>query len=207
MTAKEARTLSAVLRAGALPVAVRVVEEVSIGPSLGSDSIRRGMMSIAIGFGLILIYMFVLYRRLGIVANVALLINMLIIVGSLVALRAVLTMAGIAGVVLSIGMAVDSNILIFERIKEEKRTGKSSLAAVRAGYERCLAVITDTNATTFVVGLILLVVGSGPFVGFAVTLVLGIAATVYCVLVPSRFLLERGGFWRFIPVRASEAEK
>ncbi len=207
MTAKEAKTLAAVLRAGALPVAVKVAEEVSIGPSLGSDSIRRGMMSVVIGFGLILIYMFVLYRRLGVVANVALIVNMLIIVIGLIAFGAVLTMAGIAGVVLSIGMSVDSNILIFERIKEEKRAGKSSLAAVRAGYERCLAVITDTNATTFVVGLILLVVGSGPFVGFAITLVLGIAATVYCVLIPSRFLLERGGFWRFIRVRALEEGK
>lgn len=199
ITSKEAKTLSAVLRAGALPVAVKVAEETSIGPSLGSDSIRRGMMSLAIGFCLILIYMVVLYRRLGLVAVIALLVNMLIIVGSLIALRAVLTMAGIAGVVLTIGMAVDSNIIIFERIKEEKRSGKPSLAAVRAGYERSLPVIADTNAVTFVTALILLLVGSGPFIGFAITLALGIVATVYCALVPSRILLERGGFWRYIP--------
>jgi preprotein translocase subunit SecD len=104
-------------------------------------------------------------------------------------------------------MAVDSNIIIFERIKEEKRAGKPSLAAVRAGYERSLPVITDTNAVTFVTALILLLVGSGPFVGFAITLALGIVATVYCALVPSRFLLERGGFWRFIPVRLPEGTK
>ncbi len=199
MTTKEARTLAAVLRAGALPVSVRVVEETSIGPSLGSDSIRRGMMSMAIGFCLILIYMLILYRRLGLVAVVALLINMLIVVGSLIALGAVLTMAGIAGVVLTIGMAIDSNIIIFERIKEEKRAGKPSLAAVRAGYERSLPVIADTNAVTFVTALILLLVGSGPFIGFAITLALGIAATVYCALIPSRLLLERAGFWRYVP--------
>jgi preprotein translocase subunit SecD len=207
MGANEAKRLAAVLRAGALPVSVRIAEETSIGPSLGSDSIGRGMMSMAIGFGLILIYMLVLYRRLGLVAVIALLINMLMIVGSLVALRAVLTMAGIAGVVLTIGMAVDSNIIIFERIKEERRAGKSPQAAVRAGYERSLAVITDTNAVTFVTALILLLVGSGPFVGFAITLALGIVATVYCALVASRFLLERGGFWRFIPVRVQEGTK
>jgi preprotein translocase subunit SecD len=206
MTTKEARALAAVLRAGALPVSVRVVEETSIGPSLGSDSIRRGMMSMAIGFCLILIYMLILYRRLGLVAVVALLVNMLIVVGSLIALGAVLTMAGIAGVVLTIGMAVDSNIIIFERIKEEKRAGKPSLAAVRAGYERSLPVIADTNAVTFVTALILLLVGSGPFIGFAITLALGIAATVYCALIPSRLLLERAGFWRFVPGPKAEAK-
>jgi preprotein translocase subunit SecD len=204
MDAKEAKRLAAVLRAGALPVSVRIVEETNVGPSLGSDSIRRGMMSMAIGFVLVLIYMFVLYRRLGTVANVALLFNMLITIGGLIAFGAVLTMAGVAGVVLTIGMSVDSNIIIFERIKEERRAGKPPLAAVRAGYERSLAVITDTNATTFVVALILLFVGSGPFRGFAITLALGIAGTVYCVLIPSRFLLEQGGFWRFIPFRTAQ---
>jgi uncharacterized membrane protein YdfJ with MMPL/SSD domain len=141
----------------------------------------------AIGFGLILIYMLILYRRLGLVAVIALLVNMLIIVGSLIALRAVLTMAGIAGVVLTIGMAVDSNIIIFERIKEEKRAGKPSLAAVRAGYERSLPVIADTNAVTFVTALILLLVGSGPFIGFAITLALGIVATVFALSSPAAF--------------------
>ena len=204
MDANESKRLAAVLRAGALPVSVRIAEETSIGPSLGSDSIRRGMMSMAIGFVLVLIYMFVLYRRLGAVANIALLFNVLITVGGLIAFGAVLTMAGIAGIVLTIGMSVDSNIIIFERIKEERRTGKTALAAVRSGYERSLAVITDTNATTFVTALILLFVGSGPFRGFAITLALGIAGTVYCVLIPSRFLLERAGFWRFIPFKVAE---
>ncbi len=207
MGANEAKRLAAVLRAGALPVSVRIAEETSIGPSLGSDSIRRGMMSMAIGFALILVYMFVLYRRFGAVANIALVINMLFIMGGLIAFGAVLTMAGIAGIVLTIGMTVDSNIIIFERIKEERRAGKSPLAAVRAGYERSLAVITDTNVTTLVTAGILLLVGSGPFRGFAITLALGIVGTVYCALVPSRFLLERGGFWRFIPVRLPEGTK
>jgi preprotein translocase subunit SecD len=207
MGANEAKRLAAVLRAGALPVSVRIAEETSIGPSLGSDSIRRGMMSMAIGFALILVYMLVLYRRFGAVANIALVINMLFIIGGLIAFGAVLTMAGIAGIVLTIGMTVDSNIIIFERIKEERRAGKSPLAAVRAGYERSLAVITDTNVTTLVTAAILLLVGSGPFRGFAITLALGIIGTVYCALVPSRFLLERGGFWRFIPVRLPEGTK
>jgi preprotein translocase subunit SecD len=207
MGANEAKRLSAVLRAGALPVSVRIAEETSIGPSLGSDSIRRGMMSMAIGFALILVYMFVLYRRFGAVANIALIINMLFIMGGLIAFGAVLTMAGIAGIVLTIGMTVDSNIIIFERIKEERRAGKSPLAAVRAGYERSLAVITDTNVTSLVTAGILLLVGSGPFRGFAITLALGIVGTVYCALVPSRFLLERGGFWRFIPVRLPQEAK
>jgi preprotein translocase subunit SecD len=121
MGANEAKRLAAVLRAGALPVSVRIAEETSIGPSLGSDSIRRGMMSMAIGFALILVYMFVLYRRFGAVANIALVINMVFIMGGLIAFGAVLTMAGIAGIVLTIGMTVDSNIIIFERIKEERR--------------------------------------------------------------------------------------
>jgi len=207
MGANEAKRLAAVLRAGALPVSVRIAEETSIGPSLGSDSIRRGMMSMAIGFALILVYMFVLYRRFGAVANIALTINMVFIIGGLIAFGAVLTMAGIAGIVLTIGMTVDSNIIIFERVKEERRAGKSPLAAVRAGYERSLAVITDTNVTTLVTAGILLLVGSGPFRGFAITLALGIIGTVYCALVPSRFLLERGGFWRFIPVRLPEGTK
>ena len=207
MTGKESKTLAAVLRAGALPVSVQIVEETSIGASLGSDSIRHGMMSMAIGFVLILIYMFVLYRRMGTVANAALLINMVIIIGGLIAFGAVLTMAGIAGIVLTIGMTVDSNIIIFERIKEERRTGKTPIAAVRSGYERSLAVITDTNVTTLVTAAILLIVGSGPFRGFAITLALGIVGTVYCALVPSRFLLERAGFWRFIPVRMPQPQK
>jgi preprotein translocase subunit SecD len=207
MGANEAKRLAAVLRAGALPVSVRIAEETSVGPSLGSDSIRRGMMSMAIGFSLILVYMFVLYRRFGAVANIALVINMLFIMGGLIAFGAVLTMAGIAGIVLTIGMTVDSNIIIFERIKEERRAGKSPLAAVRAGYERSLAVITDTNVTSLVTAGILLLVGSGPFRGFAITLALGIVGTVYCALVPSRFLLERGGFWRFIPVRLPQGAK
>jgi preprotein translocase subunit SecD len=207
MGANEAKRLAAVLRAGALPVSVRIAEETSIGPSLGSDSIRRGMMSMAIGFALILVYMFVLYRRFGAVANIALVINMVFIMGGLIAFGAVLTMAGIAGIVLTIGMTVDSNIIIFERIKEERRAGKSPLAAVRSGYERSLAVITDTNVTTLVTAAILLLVGSGPFRGFAITLALGIVGTVYCALVPSRFLLERGGFWRFIPVRLPAGAK
>ena len=156
MTGKESTTLAAVLRAGALPVSVQIVEETSIGASLGSDSIRHGMMSMAIGFVLILIYMFVLYRRMGTVANAALLINMVIIIGGLIAFGAVLTMAGIAGIVLTIGMAVDANVLIYERIREELAKGKSLRGAIDAGYARAFGTIFDSHVTTLISSIILI---------------------------------------------------
>ncbi|MEW5826044.1 MAG: protein translocase subunit SecD [Candidatus Bipolaricaulota bacterium] len=201
MTRDDARILAAVLRAGALPVSVRIAEEVTIGPSLGSDSIRRGLMALAIGFSLILVYMMLYYRRLGIVANLALLLNMVFIGTGLILTRAVLTLPGIAGVILTIGTAVDSNIIIFERVKEERRTGKPPLASVRAGYERSLAVLVDANVTTLITAAILLFLGTGPVRGFAITLAIGVVGTVYCALVATRLMLEKGGFYRFIPVR------
>ena len=203
--AEEARILAIALRAGALPVAVRVAEETTIGPTLGDDSIRRGMMTIAIGFLLILIYMMVFYRVLGVVANLALILNMLIIFGALVLFRAVLTLPGIAGIILTIGMTVDANVIIFERIKEERRTGKSPLAAVRSGFEKSLSTLLDANITTLITALILLLLGTGPIRGFAITLGIGVIGSLFCALVASRLLLEKGGFSNFIPARVVEA--
>jgi len=204
-TTDEAKILAIALRAGALPTAVTVVEEESVGPTLGSDSIRRGMMTIVIGVVLILVYMMVLYRALGVVANIALVLNMLIVFGSLVLFRAVLTLPGIAGIILTIGMTVDANVIIFERIKEERRMGKSPLAAVRTGFEKSLSTLLDANLTTLLVAVILLLLGTGPIRGFAVTLGIGVVGSLFCALVASRLLLEKAGFAEFIPVRVTQA--
>ena len=198
---EEARILAIALRAGALPVAVTVAEETTVGPTLGDDSIRRGMMTIVIGFILILVYMLAFYRGLGIVANLALILNMLIVFGALIVFRAVLTLPGIAGIILTIGMTVDANVIIFERVKEERRTGKSPLASVRAGFEKSLSTLFDANITTLFMAVILLLLGTGPIRGFAITLGIGIVGSLFCALVASRLLMEKGGFSKFIPAR------
>ena len=205
-TSDEARILAIALRAGALPVAVTVVEETTIGPTLGTDSIRRGMMTIAIGFLLILVYMMVFYRMLGLVANLALILNMLIIFGALVIFRAVLTLPGIAGIILTIGMTVDANVIIFERVKEERRTGKSPLASVRSGFEKSLSTLFDANITTLFMAVILLLLGTGPIRGFAITLGIGITGSLFCALIASRLLLEKAGFANFIPAHVVHEE-
>jgi len=202
-TKEEATRIAIVLRAGALPVAVKVVEENTVGPTLGNDSIRRGMMTIVIGFVIILLYMPIYYRMLGIVADAALVLNMLIIFGSLVVFHATLTLPGIAGIILTIGMTVDANVIIFERIKEERRTGKSPLAAVRTGFEKSLSALLDANVTTVLTAFILLLVGTGPVKGFAITLGIGVIGSLYCALVASRLLLEKAGFAEHIPVKVA----
>ena len=201
---EDARILAVVLRAGALPVSIRIADEETVGPSLGADSIRRGMMTIVIGFLLILVYMFVFYRVLGAVANIALVLNMLIVFAALVLFRAVLTLPGIAGIILTIGMTVDANVIIFERIKEERRTGKSPLAAVRSGFEKSLSTLLDANITTLITALILLLLGTGPIRGFAITLGIGVVGSLFCALVASRMLLEKAGFAEFIPVKVAQ---
>jgi len=200
----EAKILAIALRAGALPVAVRIAEESTVGPTLGSDSIRRGMMTIVIGFVLILVYMIVFYRVLGTVANAALILNMLIVFGALVLFRAVLTLPGIAGIILTIGMTVDANVIVFERIKEERRTGKSPLAAVRSGFEKSLSTLLDANITTLITAVILLLLGTGPIRGFAITLGIGVVGSLFCALVATRLLLEKAGFSGFIPAQVAE---
>ncbi len=202
-TKEEATRIAIVLRAGALPVAVKVVEENTVGPTLGNDSIRRGMMTIVIGFILIVLYMPLYYRLLGLVADAALILNMLILFASLVIFHATLTLPGIAGIILTIGMTVDANVIVFERIKEERRTGKSPLAAVRAGFEKSLSTLLDANITTLLTALILLLVGTGPVKGFAITLGIGVVGSLYCALVASRLLLEKAGFAEHVPVRVA----
>jgi preprotein translocase subunit SecD len=206
-TQEEARILAVVLRAGALPVAVKVNEETTVGPTLGNDSIRRGTMTIVIGFLLILVYMMLFYRTLGIVANLVLILNMFVLFGAMVLFGAVLTLPGIAGVILTIGMSVDANVIIFERIKEEKRAGKSPLAAVRSGFERSMSTLIDANLTTLIVAVILLLLGTGPIRGFAITLGIGVVGSLYCALVAGRLLIEKAGFYHFIHVRGGQQQK
>ena len=203
---EEAEILAIALRAGALPVGINIAEETTVGPTLGADSIRRGMMTIVIGFVLILIYMFVFYRVLGFVGNFALILNMLIVFAALSIFGAVLTLPGIAGIILTIGMTVDANVIVFERVKEERRTGKSPLAAVRAGFEKSMSTLFDANITTLITAVILLLLGTGPIRGFAVTLGIGVLGSLFCALVASRLLMERAGFASFIPVKVIQEQ-
>lgn len=203
---EEVKILAIALRAGALPVGITIAEETTVGPTLGADSIRRGVMTISIGFVLILMYMFAFYRVLGVVANLALILNMLIVLAALNVFGAVLTLPGIAGIILTIGMTVDANVIIFERVKEERRTGKSPLAAVRAGFEKSMSTLFDANITTLITAFILLLLGTGPIRGFAVTLGIGVIGSLFCALVVSRLLLEKMGFSSFIPVKVIQEQ-
>src|SRR5438132_567693 len=170
----EAQDLANVLRNGALPAPLKLIEERTVGPSLGQDSIRRGVLSFVVGSALVILFMLVYYRGGGAIADGALLLNVLLLVGAFAAFGFTLSLPGIAGIVLTIGMAVDANVLILERIREELRLGKTPRAAIEAGYERAWYAIRDSNVTTFCSGLILFQFGSGPVRGFAVTLCLGI---------------------------------
>ena len=186
---QEATDLAIVLRAGALPAPLKILEERTVGPDLGADSVAQGKIAAAIGFVLVILFMAAAYGTFGLVADVALLVNLLVMAGVLSLFQATLTLPGIAGIVLTIGMAVDANVLVFERIKEEVRSGKTPFAAVEAGYKRALATIIDANVTTFIAALILFVLGSGPVKGFAVTLGIGIATSMFTALMLSRLLI------------------
>ncbi len=196
-TSQDARDLAIVLRAGALPAPVKVVEERSIGPSLGQDSVDQGMNSIIYGCIAVLIFMVVYYRMFGLVANVALIFNMLLIAAAMSMIGATLTLPGIAGIVLTIGMAVDANVLIFERIREELRLGKTRLAAIDGGYDKALSTIVDANITTLIAAIVLFQFGSGPVKGFAVTLSVGILASMFTAIMVTRAIVahtvEKGG--------------
>ena len=187
---KEARDLAIVLRAGALRAPVEIVEERTVGPSLGRDSIRQGIISFVVGGSLVILFMIVYYMGAGLVADVALIFNVLFLLAVLAGFKAVLTLPGIAGIVLTVGMAVDANVLISERIREELRAGKSPRAAVEAGYERALPAILDSNITTFLSGLILFQFGTGPIKGFAVTLCVGIFTTVLTAVYLTRIYYD-----------------
>jgi preprotein translocase subunit SecD len=187
-TLDEAKDLALVLRSGALPVPVSVEQERTVGPSLGRDSIDKGRRSMMIGAALVVVFMIVFYKFQGIIANISLALNMLFIMGFLSAFGVTLTLPGIAGLVLTLGMAVDGNIIIFERIKEEIKVGKSPLAAIDAGYSRSLWTILDSNITTLLTGLILFWFGTGPIKGFAATLSIGIISTVFSNVIVARMI-------------------
>ena len=187
-TPEEAEDLALVLRSGALPADLRILEERSVGPSLGHDSILRGIYASIMGLVLVVLGMLVFYRLSGINAIVCLGLNLAILMGALAYFRATLTLPGIAGVILTIGMAVDANILIFERIKEELRVGKTVRAAVDAGFGRVFSTILDTNITTLVAALFLFQFGTGPVRGFAVTLAVGLLANIFTATFVSKTL-------------------
>ncbi|HIF49938.1 MAG TPA: protein translocase subunit SecD [Thiotrichaceae bacterium] len=187
---KEARTLALLLRAGALAAPIYIIEERTVGPSLGQDSIDKGFKSVMIGFVLVLLFMAVYYRVFGLVANVALALNLILVVAMLSLLQATLTLPGIAGIVLTIGMAVDANVLIFERIREEIRNGNSPQASIHAGYEKAFSTIADANITTLIAALVLFSFGTGPVKGFAVTLSLGIISSMFTAIIVTRGLVN-----------------
>ncbi len=187
---KDARDLAIVLRAGALPAPVEIAEERTVGPSLGRDSIRQGNISFIVGGSLVILFMIAYYRGAGLLADVAVVFNILFLLAVLAGFKAVLTLPGIAGIVLTVGMAVDANVLINERIREELRGGKSPRAAIEAGYERALPAILDSNITTFLSGLILFQFGTGPIKGFAVTLCIGIVTTVLAAVYLTRIYYD-----------------
>ncbi len=186
----EARLLEIILEAGAMPAPVAIVEQRTVGPSLGEDSIRRGLNSMILAMGLTIIFMIVYYNTAGSIADLALLFNILFILGVLAGFQATLTLPGIAGIILTIGMAVDANVLIFERIREEQVTGKTLRAAIDSGYAKAFSAIFDANITTFMVGVILYNFGTGPVQGFALTLMIGIAASLFSAIVITRVIFD-----------------
>jgi preprotein translocase subunit SecD len=190
-TTEEARDLAIVLRSGALPAPLILEEERSVGPSLGSESIRAGILSMIVGGIIVLIFMAVYYRKAGVIADLALVVNILLIAGGLAAFQATLTLPGMAGIILTIGMAVDANVLIFERIREELHLGKPPRASVDAGYQRATLTIMDANITTLIAALVLFQFGTGPVKGFAVTLSLGVVASLFTALILTRAIFDQ----------------
>lgn len=189
-TMQEARQLAVVLRAGALPAPLAVMEERTVGPSLGAESIRKGVVSILIGFALIVVFMACYYRKSGVVAVFSLALNLVLLLACLSAFGATLTLPGLAGLALTVGMAVDSNVIIFERIRDELRNGSSRDAAVRGGFDKALSAIMDSNLTTLLSAALLYWFGTGPVRGFAVTLAVGIVTTVFCATFVSRLAFD-----------------
>ena len=187
---KEASNLALLLRAGALPAVIYPVEERTVGPSLGKENIKRGMVSLAVGMGLILVLMLAYYRLFGLVANIALFLNLILLSALLSLIGVTLTLPGIAAFVLTVGMAVDANVLIYERIREELRSGMSPQAAIHAGYDRAFATIIDANVTTLIVGIVLFAIGTGPIRGFAVILSLGLVTSMLTSVTYTRAIVN-----------------
>lgn len=190
LESREARDLSLLLRAGSLRAPVEIIEERTIGPSLGADNISQGFLSVKLGLALVLVFMVVYYRTFGLIANVALTVNLMMLIAVLSILQATLTLPGIAGIVLTVGMAVDANVLIFERIREELRNGNSVQASIHAGYEKAFSTITDANITTLIAAIVLFGLGTGPVKGFAVTLSIGILTSMFTAIVGTRAIVN-----------------
>jgi len=187
---REARDLALLLRAGALRAPMVIVEERTVGPSLGQENIDRGFLSVIVGFVLVLLFMAVYYKVFGLVANIALTLNLVLMVAILSIFQATLTLPGIAGIVLTVGMAVDANVLIFERIREEIRLGNTPQAAIYAGYEKAFGTIADANITTFIAAIVLFGFGTGPIQGFAVTLMIGIVSSMFTAIFGTRAIIN-----------------
>ncbi|MEM9704514.1 MAG: protein translocase subunit SecD, partial [Pseudomonadota bacterium] len=187
-SAEEASRIATLIQAGALPAPLQIVEQRSVGPDLGADSVRAGTLALIVGFIGVVVYMVLSYGRFGLYANIALIANVILIAGVLSLFGSTLTLPGIAGIVLTIGMAVDANVLIFERIREELRAGKAPIVAVETGYQRAWSAILDANVTTFLAALIMFQLGAGPVRGFAVTLAFGVLTSVFTAFVLTRML-------------------
>ena len=202
-TVQEANDLSILLRAGALPAPLTIIEERTVGPGLGQDSIAKGKLSSYVGAAMVVIFMFLTYGLFGLFANIAVTINVAMIFGVLSLLNATLTLPGIAGIVLTVGIAVDSNVLIYERIREEVRAGRSPINAIDAGFTRALATILDSNITTFIAAAVLFYIGTGPVRGFAVTLGIGIITTVFTAFTLTRLIMSYWVWWQrpqYVPI-------
>jgi preprotein translocase subunit SecD len=189
-TDQEAKDLAIVLRAGALPAPVEILEERVVGPSMGEDSIRMGIIACLVGGLLVIVFMMVYYKFSGMLANLAVVANIVLLAGIMAAFHATLTLPGIAGIVLTIGMAVDANVLVFERIREEIRLGRTAKMAIEAGYNNAMSSVVDSNLTTLIAGLILFQFGTGPIKGFAVTLSVGILTSMFTALTVCRWIQE-----------------
>jgi len=190
-SAEEANRISTLIRSGALPAPLQTIEQRSVGADLGEDSIRAGRLAVIVGFIAVIFYMVISYGRFGFYANFALIANVVLIAGLLSLFGSTLTLPGIAGIVLTIGMAVDANVLIFERIREELAAGKSPIMAAETGFERARSAIVDANITTFVAALVMFLLGAGPVQGFAVTLAIGVVTSVFTAFVLTRFFMGR----------------
>ncbi|MEK9281279.1 MULTISPECIES: protein translocase subunit SecD [unclassified Bradyrhizobium] len=195
-TVQSANDLAVLLRAGALPAPLTVVEERTVGPGLGQDSIEKGELAAYVGSIMVIVFMLLTYRLFGLFANIAVAINVAMIFGLLSLLNATLTLPGIAGIVLTVGIAVDSNVLIYERIREELRGGRNAISAIDAGFKRALATILDSNITTFIAAAVLFYIGTGPVRGFAVTLGIGIITTVFTAFTLTRLIVAGWVRWK-----------
>ena len=187
---QEARNLSLLLRAGALAAPVDIIEERTVGPSLGQDNINKGMLSFVVGFALVVLFMIIYYRLCGVFANIALAFNVVIIIAILSMLQATLTLPGIAGIILTVGMSVDANVLIFERIKEELRNGNTPQSSIYIGFEKAFATILDSNITTLLVAVMLFAFGTGSVKGFAVTLIIGLLSSMFTAITGTRMIMN-----------------